>query len=65
MVLAAAAEYHLIFEGHEPLVFNYLGAARDRAKEAPPEHAPIAEVAEVAAEPAEEPAAAEAPAEGS
>ena len=53
------AEYHLIFEGHDALVFNYLGAARDRAKEAPPEKA---EVAEVAAEPVEEAPAAETPA---
>ncbi|GAC1344547.1 MAG: hypothetical protein NVSMB18_22370 [Acetobacteraceae bacterium] len=42
---SAGAEYHLIFEGHEPLVFAYLSAARDRAKEAPPEKAEIAEVA--------------------
>ncbi len=33
------AEYHLIFEGHDPLVFGYLSAARDRAKEPPPEPA--------------------------
>lgn len=59
--VAMGAEYQLIFEGHDPLVFDYLGAARDRAKEAPPENA---QVAEVAAGPAEEPTAAEAPADG-
>ena len=58
--VAVGAEYQLIFEGHDPLVFEYLGAARDRAKEAPPERAPAAEVA---AEPAEEASAAEAPAD--
>ncbi len=31
------AEYHLTFEGHDPLVFDFLGAARDRSKEAPPD----------------------------
>ena len=62
---AAGAEYHLIFEGHEPLVFAYLGAARERAKEAPPEQvAPeSAQAAAVAEEGACEPAAADAPAE--
>ena len=59
--VAVGAEYQLIFEGHDPLVFNYLGAARDRAKEAPPEKA---QIAEVAADPAEESTAAEAPADG-
>ena len=70
---AAGAEYHLIFEGHEPLVFAYLGAARERAKEAPPETAApeearaaaVAEEAQAAAvaeEGGEEPAAADAPA---
>ena len=49
--VAMGAEYRLIFEGHDALVFEYLGAARERAKEAPPE-AP--QVAEVVAEPAEE-----------
>jgi hypothetical protein len=34
---AMGAEYRLIFDGHDPLVFDYLGAARERAKEAPPE----------------------------
>ncbi len=60
--VAMGAEYHLIFEGHDPLVFDYLGAARDRAKEAPPENAPVAEVAADSAEeaPAEEAAAVEA-----
>ncbi len=59
--VAVGAEYQLVFEGHDPLVFDYLGAARDRAKEAPPENA---RVAEVAADPAEEPADAETPADG-
>lgn len=59
--VAMGAEYQLIFEGHDPLVFDYLGAARDRAKEAPPENAPVAEVA---ADPAEQSTAAEAPADG-
>lgn len=49
--VAMGAEYHVIFDGHEPLVFDRFSAARDRAKEAPPEAAPAAEVA---AEPAEE-----------
>ena len=62
--VALGAEYQLIFEGHDPLVFDYLSAARDRAKEAPPEKAEVAEVAEVAADPAEEAPAAEPPAEG-
>lgn len=59
--VAMGAEYQLIFEGHDPLVFDYLGAARDRAKEAPPENAPVATVA---ADPAEESTVAEAPADG-
>ncbi len=59
--LAMSAEYQLIFEGHDPLVFDYLGAARGRAKGPPPENA---QVAEVAADPAEESTAAEAPADG-
>ncbi len=37
--VAMGAEYHLIFEGHDPLVFGYLSAARDRAREPPPEPA--------------------------
>lgn len=41
---ALDAEYRLIFEGHDALVFNYLGAARDRAKEGPPEASQVAEV---------------------
>jgi hypothetical protein len=49
--VAMGAEYRLVFDGHDPLVFDYLGAARDRAKEPPPEK-PQAEV--VAAGPAEE-----------
>jgi hypothetical protein len=49
--VAVGAEYHLIFEGRDPLVFEYLGAARDRAKEAPPENE---EITEVAADPAGE-----------
>jgi hypothetical protein len=39
----AGAEYLLIFEGHDPLSFEFLGAARDRAKEPPPEKAPVEE----------------------
>ena len=54
------AEYQLIFEGHDPLVFSYLGGARDRAKEAPPE---IAKAAEIIVDPAEETTVAEPPAE--
>ncbi len=50
------AEYHLIFEGHDPLVFGYLSAARDRAKEPPPESV-------AASDPVEEPSAPEAPVE--
>lgn len=42
---AVGAEYHLIFAGHDPLVFGYLSAARDRAKEPPPETTKISEVA--------------------
>ena len=42
---AVGAEYHLIFEGHDPLVFGYLSAARDRAKEPPPETAEASKVA--------------------
>lgn len=49
---AMGAEYHLIFDGHEPLHFDYLTAARDRAKEAPPEK-PVVEEAPAAEEPAE------------
>ena len=56
---AMGAEYHLIFEGHDPLVFGYLSAARDRAKEPPPE---TAKVSEVATDPVEEMTAPEAPA---
>jgi len=55
--VAMGAEYQLIFEGHDPLVFDYLGAARDRAKEAPPEAAPATEVV---ADPVEEPIATDA-----
>ena len=44
--VAMGAEYRLIFEGHDPLVFDYLSAARDRAKEPPPEAAPAIEAAE-------------------
>jgi hypothetical protein len=62
---ALSAEYHLIFEGHDPLVFAYLGAARERAKEAPPEKAAPeeAQAAAVADEGGEESAATDAPAE--
>ena len=55
--VAMGAEYQLIFEGHDPLVFDYLGAARDRAKEAPPETAPAVEVV---GNPVEEPTATDA-----
>ena len=58
--VAMGAEYRLIFEGHEALVFDYLGAARERAKEGPPEAPPAAEVV---AEPIEEVAAAVVPGE--
>ena len=57
--VAMGAEYRLIFDGHDPLVFDYLSAARDRAKEPPPE---AVKVAEVAADPVEE-TAPETPAE--
>ena len=59
------AEYHLVFEGHDPLVFNFLGAARDRAKEPPPEKSEVPEVASSSAEDAagEDAPAEEAPAE--
>ena len=57
--VAMGAEYHLVFEGHDPLVFNYLSAARDRAKEPPPETVK----AEIAADPVEETSAPETPAE--
>ena len=50
--VAVGAEYRLIFEGHDALVFDYLGAARERAKEAPPEVAPAAEVVADPVEPA-------------
>jgi hypothetical protein len=59
--VAVGAEYHLIFEGHDPMVFDYLGAARDRAKEAPPENA---EITEVAADPVEEATAEVTPVDG-
>ena len=55
---AVGAEYHLIFEGHDPLVFGFLSAARDRAKEPPPE---TANSAEGATDPVEETIAPEAP----
>lgn len=58
---ALGAEYHLIFEGHDPLVFDRLGAARDRAKEPPPEKAPEPEPAPEPEAAAEEPAAEDAP----
>jgi hypothetical protein len=60
---AMGAEYHLIFDGHEPLHFDYLAAARDRAKEAPPEK-PVVEEAPVVEEIAvveESPAAEDSP----
>ncbi|GAB0117606.1 hypothetical protein [Acidisoma sp. 7E03] len=49
---AMGAEYQLVFDGHEPLLFDYLTAARERAKEAPPEKPAVEETA--AAEPAGE-----------
>ena len=58
--VALGAEYRLIFDGHDPLVFDYLSAARDRAKEPPPE---TVKAAEVAADPVEETNAPETPAE--
>jgi hypothetical protein len=57
--VAMGAEYRLVFEGHDPLVFDYLGAARDRAKEAPPEKP---QVEAVAAAPAEDAPGDDAPA---
>ena len=57
---AVGAEYHLIYDGHDPLVFGYLSAARDRAKEPPPE---IVKTSEVATNQVEEMTAPEAPAE--
>ena len=57
---AMGAEYRLVFDGHDPLVFDYLGAARDRAKEPPPEKP---QVEEVAAAPAEEAPEEDAPSE--
>ena len=47
---SAGAVYHLVFEGHDPLVFDYLSAARDRAKEPPPEKPQIAEAEAAPAE---------------
>lgn len=41
----AGAEYQLVFEGHDPLSFNFLGAARERAKEPPPEKPQVEEAA--------------------
>ena len=55
---AMGAEYHLVFEGHDPLVFGYLSAARERAKEPAPE---IAKVPEVSSDPAEDTTDPEAP----
>lgn len=55
------AEYQLVFEGHEPLVFGFLGAARDRSKEPPPEKV---EAAEAPSESAEDVAAPETSPEG-
>ena len=57
---AVGAVYQLIFEGHEPLNFDYLGAARDRSKEPAPEKAQVEEVATVGSD---EAIAAETPAE--
>ena len=41
----AGAEYQLVFDGHDPLSFNFLGAARDRSKEPPPEKPQVQEAA--------------------
>lgn len=60
---AIGAEYELIFEGHDPMTFDYLGAARDRAKEPPPEKVAVAE-APAEEEPIEEEATQEAGPEG-
>jgi hypothetical protein len=57
---AIGAEYHVIFEGHDPLVFGYLSAARERAKEPPPE---IVKAPEAVADPVEDMTASEAPAD--
>ncbi len=59
--VAMGAEYRLIFDGRDALVFDYLSAARDRAKEGPPE-APKA--VESVADPIEEAPATVASAEG-
>ena len=58
--VAVGAEYRLIFDGHEALVFDYLSAARDRAKEPPPE---TAQAAGIATDPVEETIASETPVE--
>ena len=58
--VAMGAEYRLIFEGHDPLVFDYLSAARDRAKESPPE---IVKVSEIAADSVDETTTPETPVE--
>ncbi len=58
--VAMGAEYRLVFDGHDALVFDYLSAARERAKEPPPERP---QAAESVADPVEEPAADTAPAD--
>ena len=58
--VALGAEYRLIFDGHEALVFDYLGAARDRAKEPPPA---VPQAAEAVADQAEEAPATTVPAD--
>lgn len=55
---SAGAVYELVFDGHDPLTFNYLSAARDRSKEAPPEKAEPETETETEAVAAEEPEAA-------
>lgn len=58
----AGAEYQLVFEGHDPLSFNFLGAARERSKEPPPEKPQVQEAAAPEA-PADETPADETPAD--
>ena len=62
--VAMGAEYHLIFEGHDALVFEFLGAARDRSKEPPPEKVEAAHVEAPEAEMAEAEMAEDGSAEG-
>ena len=52
----AGAEYQLVFDGHDPLSFNFLGAARERSKEPPPEKPQVQEAAATEASADEAPA---------